>query len=288
MRDFLAANHKVFSLEEGERGETALVTVDIDTGDAQPRKQAPRRMPFVVRQEVSKQLEKMQQDGVIQPSCSPWSSPVVMVRKRDSTHRFCVDYRGLNSVTKADTFPLPCIDDLLDQLGGMRYFSTLDLASGFWQIQVEPTSREKTAFVTPHGLYEFLVMLFGLTNAPAVFQRLIQKVLAGLNPRDGKDFVAAYLDDILIFSHTLEDHLAHLRKVIDRLKAVNLKPKPTKCKFVRKEVEYLGHLITAEGLRPNVRLTEAVQNFPRPENVQGVRRFLGMTSYYRRFIATLQ
>ena len=118
-----------------------------------------------------------------------------------------------------------------------------------------------------------------------MFQRLIQKVLAGLNPRDGKDFVAAYMDDILIFSHTLEDHLAHLRKVIDRLKTVNLKLKPTKRKFVRKEVEYLGHLITAEGLRPNVRLTEAVQNFPRPDNVQGVRRFLGMTSYYRRFIA---
>ena len=208
-----------------------------------------------------------------------------MVRKRDGTRRFCIDYRGLNSVTKADTFPLPRIDDLLDQLGGMRYFSTLDLASGFWQIQVEPTSREKTAFVTPHGLYEFLVMPVGLTNTPTVFQRLIQKVLAGLNPRDGKDFVAAYLDDILIFSQTLEDHLVHLRKVIDRLKAVNLNLKPTKCKFVRKEVGYLGHLITAEGLRPNVRQTEAVQNFPRPDNVQGVRRFLGMTSYYRRFIA---
>ena len=118
----------------------------------------------------------MQQDGVIQPSNSPWSSPVVMVRKKDGSHRFCVDYTALNSITKADTFPIPRIDDLLDQLGGTRYFTTLDLASGFWQIRMEADSREKTAFVTPHGQYEFLVMPFGLTSAPAVFQRTFRMV----------------------------------------------------------------------------------------------------------------
>jgi hypothetical protein len=228
LRTFLANNHDVFSLEEGERGQTSLVTMEIDTGDSSPQKQPPRRMPFMVREEVARQLKKMQQDRVIQPSSSPWSSPVVMVRKKDGSHRFCVDYRALNSVTKADTFPLPRIDDLLDQLGGARYFSTLDLASGFWQIEMLPTSREKTAFVTPHGLYEFLVMPFGLKNAPAVFQRLIQKVLNGLNPEGGKQFVVAYLDDILIFSETLQDHLTHLRKVIDRLKSANLKLKPVR------------------------------------------------------------
>ena len=142
--------------------------MEIDTGDANPRKQPPRRMPFMVREEIARQLRNMQRDGVIQPSNSPWSSAVVMVRKKDGSHRFCVDYRELNSVTKADTFPLPRIDDLLDQLGGARYFSTMDLASGFWQIQMEPDSREKTAFVTPQGLYEFLVMPFGLKNAPEV------------------------------------------------------------------------------------------------------------------------
>ena len=150
-------------------------------------------MPFMVREEIARQLRNMQRDGVIQPSNSPWSSPVVMVRKKDGSHRFCVDYRELNSVTKADTFPLPRIDDLLDQLGGARYFSTMDLASGFWQIQMEPDSREKTAFVTPQGLYEFLVMPFGLKNAPAVFQRLMQKVLSGLNPDSGEQFVAPRL-----------------------------------------------------------------------------------------------
>ena len=129
------------------------------------------------------------------------------------------DAEQLRTFLANDTFPLPRIDDLLDQLGGARYFSTLDLASGFWQIQMEPASREKTAFVTPHGLHEFLVMPFGLTNAPAVFQRLMQRVLSRLNPDGGTQFVAAYLDDILIFSTTLQDHLVHLRKVIDRLKS---------------------------------------------------------------------
>ena len=241
-------------------------------------------MPLAVQQEVAKQLEAMQRSGVITPSHSPWSSPVVMVRKKDGSHRFCVDYRGLNAITKSDTFPLPRIDDLLDRLGKARYFSTLELASGFWQIRMELSSQEKTAFVTPHGLYEFRVVPFGLTNAPAVFQRLIQQVLIGLNPTEGDDFVTAYIDDILIFSPTLCDHLQHLRRVIDRLREVNLKLKPTKCKFVRESVDYLGHVITATGLQTNPRLTDAVQKFPRPENVHDVWRFLGMTSYYRRFI----
>ena len=139
----------MFSLDEGERGETSIVKMSIDTGDSLPRKQNPRRMPFMVRQEVARQLEGMQRNRVIQPSSSPWSSPVVMVRKKDGTHRFCVDYRSLNSISKADSFPLPRIDDLLDQLGGARYFSTLDMASGFWQIQMDQQSREKTAFTTP-------------------------------------------------------------------------------------------------------------------------------------------
>ena len=150
---------------------------------------------------------------------------------------------------------------------------------------METESREKTAFATPQGLYEFLVMPFGLKNAPAVFQRLMQRVFDGLNPEGGKQFLAVYLDDILVFSTTLEEHLAHLRKVIDRLQSANLKLKPSKCRFMKKEVEYLGHIVTAEGLRPNPRVTEAVQSFPTPENIQGVRRFLGMASYYRRFIA---
>ncbi len=131
----------------------------------------------------------MQNSGVIRPSNSPWSSPVVLVRKKDGSHRFCVDYREVNSVTKKDKFPLPRVDDLLDQLGETKYFSSLDLASGYWQIKVHPDSRSKTAFVTHQGLYEFSVMPFGLTNAPSVFQRLMQRVLLGPNPVDGPAFV---------------------------------------------------------------------------------------------------
>ena len=177
---------------------------------------------------------------MIEPSQSPWASPVVLVRKKDGSHIFCVDYRGLNAVTTADSFPLPRIDDLLDQLGNSQYFSTIDLASGFWQIRMHPSSQEKTAFVVPQGLYEFRVMPFGLTNAPGVFQRLMQRVLAGLNPPDGPEFVSVYLDDILVFSRSLEEHLQHLCRVIHKLEAAGLKLKPSKCHCAKMELEYLG------------------------------------------------
>lgn len=145
---------------------------------------------------------------MIQPSHSPWASLIVMVR--NGSHRFCVDYRQLKLVTKLDTYPLPRVDDLLDQLGDSRFFTTLDLASGYWQIRVAPGSREKTAFVVPQGLYEFRVMPFSLSNALAEFQRSMQKALMGSNPEDGQAFVSVYLDDILTFSRTLEEHLDHL------------------------------------------------------------------------------
>ena len=282
--ELLKEHHAAFSLEDGERGETDLVEMEIDTGDAKPKRQRIRRMPFAVRQEVSRQLKSMQSMGVIQPSNSPWASPVVMVRKKDGTSRFCVDYRELNSVTRQDAFPLPRIDDLLDQLGQSHYFSTLDLASGYWQIRVHPTSIPKTAFITPQGSFEFLVMPFGLTNAPSVFQRLMQQVLRDLNPEDGPDFVSVYIDDVLIFSRNLDEHLQHLQLVINRLQNAGLKLKPSKCHFMRKEVEYLGHLVTPQGLKTNPRLISAVKEFPAPQNPRETRQFLGLCSYYRRFI----
>ena len=281
---FLCDHHHAFSLEEGERGETDLVQMDINTGDAKPKRQPARRMPPIVRQEVARLLEQMQRNGVIEPSKSPWASPIVLVRKRDGSHRFCVDYRGLNSVTVPDSFPLPHIDDLLDQLGESNYFSTIDLASGFLQIRMRPAAQEKTAFVVPQGLFEFRVMPFGLANAPGVFQRLMQRVMFGLNPPSGPEFVSVYLDDILVYSRSLQEHLEHLETVIERLVEVGLKLKPTKCHFARSELEYLGHVITRNGLRTNHRLVQAVADFPTPTNVHGVRRFLGLASYYRRFI----
>ena len=284
LMSLLEEYHDVFSLEEGERGETDWVEMNIDTGDATPIRQAPRRTPFAVRCEVARHLEQMQEKGVIKPSSSPWASPIVLVCKKDGTMRFCIDYRKLNAVTKADKFPLPRIDDLLDQLGKAQYFSTLDLAAGYWQIRINETSKEKTAFTTHQGLYEFQVMPFGLTNAPAVFQRLMQKVISGLNPVEGPDFVCVYIDDLLIFSCSLEEHLKHLRLVMNRLRQAKLKLKPTKCHFVRHSVEFLGHIITASGLHPNPKQIAAVQDFPRPQTIHQPRQYLGLTSYYRRFI----
>lgn len=179
---------------------------------------------------------------------------------------------------------MPRIDDLLDQLGKSKFFSTLDLASGYWQIGVEPEPREKTAFVTTHGLYEFRVMPFGLTNAPAVFQRLMNEVLSRLNPMKGPDFVAVYLDDVLVFSETKDDHLSHLRQVMERIAQAGLKLKPIKCQFVRQEVDYLGHIITPSGLLPNPKHVEAVRDFAVPTSMRETRQFLGLASYYRRFI----
>ena len=277
--------HDVFSLRKDDRGETQLVELHIDTGDAEPRKYPVRRVPFAVRKEIAQNLREMQDANIIQPSNSPWASPVVLVRKKDGTLRFCVDYRGLNSVTKLDQFPLPRIDDLLDQLGRPRFFTTLDLASGYWQIRVAKPSREKTAFVTHCGLFEFCVMPFGLTNAPAVFQRLMQKVLSDLKTKEGRDCVGVYIDDVLVFSETLEEHLQQLRLVLERLRKAGLKLKPSKCHFLRESVEYLGHVITPQGLEPNPKQVKAVVEFPAPQTVTNVRQFLGLTSYYRRFIA---
>ena len=165
----------------------------------------------------------------------------MLVRKKDGSLRLCVDYCDLNSVTKSDTFPLPRVDDMLDELGRSKVFSTLDLAAGYWQLQVHPDSCEKTVFITHQGLYEFSVMPFGLKNAPAMFQRLMQRVLIGLNPEEGPSFVSVYLDDVIVYSETLEDHLKHLQRVIERFMKTGLKLKPGKCHFVCKEVLYLGH-----------------------------------------------
>ena len=282
--ELIQNHHEVFVLEEGERGQTDLVEMEIDTGDSCPIKQPARGMPFAVRREVARQVQKMQDSGIVVPSNSPWSSPVVLVRKKDGTHRFCVDYRRLNATTKADQFPIPRTDDLLDQIGKSKFFSTLDLASGYWQIPVHQDSQAKTAFTTPSGLYEFKVMPFGLTNAPAVFQRLMQRVLMGLNPPEGPDMVTVYIDDILVFSRTLDEHLQHLQSVLQRLKQAGLKLNPRKCHFITQEVEYLGHIVTPDGLKTNPRLVEAVVSFPTPKSVQQVRQFLGLSSFYRRFI----
>ncbi|KRZ03458.1 Transposon Ty3-G Gag-Pol polyprotein [Trichinella pseudospiralis] len=181
---------------------------------------------------------------IIEPSCSPWASPIVLVNKKDGTCRFCVDYRQLNNVTQKDAHPLPRIDDTLDALSGAQWFSTLDLASGYWQVEMETRDREKTAFTTPYGLYQFKVMPFGLCNAPATFQRLMETSLRGLV--GSKCLV--YLDDVIVFGRTAEEHTARLQEVLDRLRKVGLKVKPEKCQLMKRKVAYLGHIISEKGI----------------------------------------
>ena len=174
---------------------------------------------------------------------------------------------------------------MLDQLGNMKYFSTLDLASDYWQVKMSDVLKEKTAFITQHGLFEFRVMPFGLTNAPAVFQRLMHQVISILNPMEGPNFVSVYIDNLLVYSRTLEEHLNHLSKVMDRLREGNLKLQPAKCYFCKQTVEFLGHVLTPQCLLPNPKRVTAVQNFPVPCNVTELRQFLGLASYYRHFVA---
>jgi len=284
LHNLLSEYHQSFSLEEDERGETDIVQLVIDTGDAPPQKQPVRRVPFAARQELANLLESMQKSRVIQPSNSLWASPIVLVRKKDGTLRLCIDYRKLNMVTKGDAFPMPRIDDLLDE-GQSKYFTTMDLKSSYWQVKVHPDSCEKTAFITHAGLFEFRVMPFGLANAPALFQRLMQRVLGDLN--EDQRFVSVYLDDVLIFSRTFEEHKLHLQKVLKRLQEVGLKLNPTKCHFVRTHVHYLGHVITAEGVKPTTSHIEAIQEFTIPKDVKALRQFLGLSSFYRRNFAKL-
>lgn len=177
---FLMRYSKLFAVSDAELGKTNVTEHKIDTGSAQPIKQRPRQLPFHMQTEVDKHVDDMMKRNVIEESTSPWSSPVVLVKKKDGTTRFCVDYRKLNGLTIKDAYPLPRTDDSLDQLNGVKWFSTLDLNSGYWQVEKSPDDRSKTAFATRRGLYQFKVMPFGLCNAPATFERLMETVLRNL------------------------------------------------------------------------------------------------------------
>ena len=235
---------------------------------------------MVHREVIGKMVREMQDRGIVQPSVSPWASPVVLVPKKDGSLRFCVDYRRLNALTKKDVYPLPRVDDIVDTLGDARYFTTLDLASGYWQVELDNDARPKTAFTTHQGLFEFVRMPFGLCNAPATFQRAMQTVLSGLEWQN----CFVYIDDILIASRTLEEHLQHLAEVIDRLRKAGLRLKPKKCCFLCEEVSYLGHVLSARGVSPDPEKIDKVKCFPVPRNVTQVRQFLGLASYYWHFV----
>ena len=267
----------VFSRDSTDLGKTDVVQHQINTGTATPIRQPPRRLPLVQREEAVKAVYEMENQEILEPSSSPWSSPIVLVRKKDGSLRFCVDYRKLNEVTKKDSYPLPRIDNTLQSLAGSKWFSTLDLRSGYWQVEIDPKDK---AFSTGIGLWQFKVMPFGLCNAPATFERLMEQVLSGLP----MSVCLVYLDDILVPSRTFEEQIVNLTQVFQRLQAAKLKLAPNKTSLFKKEVMYLGHVISKDGVTANPEKTLAIQTWPHPTNNRETKQFLGLCSYYRRFV----
>ena len=280
VRSLLSKYSYAFASGREDLGRTNIVKHKILTGDARPIKEPPRRLPLVKREALSQEIQNMLNMGVIEESVSPWGAPVVLVPRKDKRWRVCLDFRALNKCTLRDSYPLPRIDDSLDALGGASWFSTLDLASGYYQVELDEGDKEKTAFVTHEGVFQFNVMPFGLTSAPATFEQLMERVLAGLH----WSICVVYLDDIICFGSNFEDHLRNLGMVIDRIAQAGLKISPKKCQLFRRKVSFLGHVVSEEGITTDPQKVAAVSEWPRPANLRQVRSFLGFCSYYRKFI----
>jgi hypothetical protein len=252
----------------------------IPTGDAIPIKQAPRRTPLAFKGAEEEEIAKMLRMDVIRPSTSPWASPVVLVRKKDGSIRYCIDYTKLNRVVSTISYPLPRIDDCIDSLNGAISFSSMDLACGYWQIPVKESDKHKTAFTTKSGLFEFNKMPFGITNAPSSFERCMEMVLRNCQWKT----CLVYLDDIIVFGKSFEEHVQRLGQVLDRLIHAGLKLKPSKCHFFKEQLVFLGHMITKNGVTTDPTKIEALSKWPRPKSLKDVRSFLGFCSYYRRYV----
>ncbi|KAK5775591.1 hypothetical protein PVK06_043497 [Gossypium arboreum] len=241
---------------------------------------APYRMAPTELKELKAQLQELVDRGFARPSFSPWGAPVLFVKKKDGTMRLCIDYRQLNKVTIKNKYPLPHIDDLFDQLKGASVFSKIDLRSGYYQLRIRDSDIPKTAFRTRYGHYEFLVMPFGLTNAPAVFMDLMNRIFRPYLDR----FVVVFIDDILVYSRDETEHAEHLRLVLQILRDRQLYAKFSKCEFWLREVSFLGHVVSASGIRVDPSKISAILNWKPPRNITEVRSFLGLAGYYRRFV----
>ena len=279
-----------FSHSPTDIGLTPLASHEINTGTAPPVRVPLRRQGYKREQEIRKAVQDGLSRGIMEESTSPWASAPVVVTKKDGTARFCVDFRKLNSLTKADSYPLPRFEDCVDSLHGKKFFCTLDLQSGYWQIPLtSKEDRERTAFLTKDGLFHFTVLPFGLCSAPATFERLMERVLRGLQ----WERCLLYLDDILVFGATFEETIFNLEKVLERLQSANLKVKPGKCSLLQPSVEYFGHLFSEQGIHPlksklhSIQVWPSLSTVPRSRLRTEVKRFLGLVSYYRRFIRNM-
>ena len=253
--------------------------IDLIPGTAPPNR-PPYRVSRAQQEEIMSQVHELLEKGLIRPSSSPFCSPVLLVQKKDGTYRMCVDYRALNKSTIKNRFPVPRIEDIFDKLQGSSYYSRLDLKSGYHQIRIVPQDIHKTAFRTSFGLYEFLVMPFGLTNAPATFNRLMDRIF-----RKHRQYTGVFFDDIIVYSKTLEEHKEHLKVVFEELRAHKLYVNAKKSEFFLQEIRYLGHIISKEGIQMDPEKLKVIDEWPIPKNIHEVRSFIGMCSYYRRFIS---
>ena len=280
-RSLLQEYDDIFSKSDIDVGYTSSVFHRIDLTNNIPFKQKNRRIPPGMYDEVRNHLQQLLSSGMIRKSRSPWSSNVVLCRKKDGKLRMCVDYRQLNQRTVKDNYALPRKDEMLDALQGNSYFTVLDMKAGYHQISVLEEHKQRTAFtVGPLGFYEYNRMPFGLVNAPATYQRLMEDCFDGLN----LNICFIYLDDLIIFSKSYDEHVDRLRQVFDRIRTEGLKLSPSKCHFFKSKVKYVGHIVSKEGLQPDPVKIEKVLNWPRPTSPEEIRKFLGFIGYYRKFI----
>lgn len=269
-----------FAFTTSELGYSTLTEMSISLLDDTPVVYRPYRLAVKEKEIVRQMVDELQENNIIRPSVSSYASPVILVKKKTGDYRLCIDYRALNKKTIKENYPLPLIDDQLDQLAGNEYFTTLDLASGYYQIPIAEQDKYKTAFVTPEGHFEFNRMPFGLANAPAVFQRMIHQVLGNLRHKEA----LAYLDDIILPSKDVEEGMSKLKSVLEMLSSAGLTLKLSKCVFFKRSVDYLGFEVSGNGIKPGAKKIEAVENFPIPSNQHTVRQFLGLASFFRRFV----
>ena len=282
LRRLIYAYADLISTKDTDIGRTHLATHEVNTGTHSPICQKPYRVEFKNRHVIEEEVEKMLSIDLIEPAKSPWSSPVVLIPKKDGSVRFCVDFRKVNSVTVRDAFPLPRIDDIIPLLGGKKYFVGLDLASGYWQVPMSDKmdSKDKTTFTCHVGTYRFKYMPFGGMNAPATFQRLMQQVLGSQYNKN----VFCYLDDILVTGETWAELMEELQEVFRKLRGANLKLKLKKCEWGKTHIEYLGHMLEHDGYTPNQKKVQAIVEKQRPKTMKELRGLIGMFGFYAKFI----
>ena len=274
-------HHHIFSLDKNEIGCTDSAEHIIELMDDELFKERFRQIAPPLLEEVRENLQDMLDGGAIRPSKSPWYNAIVLVRKKDGTLRFCIDFRKLNARTKKDSFPLPRMQETMESMVGAQFFSSMDLKSGFWQVRMSEKSRQYTAFtVGSLGVYEFLWMPYRLCNAPAMFQRLMQNCLGELN----LTYALVYLDDVIVYSNMEEDHLRRMQAIFERFHEHGLKLKPSKCSFLHKQITFLGHEVSADGMKPGDLNLKGIAEMAPPANYTEVQRFLGMTRFFRQFI----